>query len=78
MANEHTEFWLALLAQGQDTNQRVRLWNGYLGSRLSPRIKGECEPQSGWPQLLVDPPDGGWPDLTRQLHKFLFEHAFAT
>ena len=68
MANEHTEFWLALLAQGQDTNQRVRLWNGYLGSRLPPRIKGECEPQSGWPQLFVEPPEGGWPDLTTEEH----------
>ena len=63
MANEHTKFWLALLAQGQDMAQRVRLWNGYLGWRLPPHIKGEGEPQSGWPQLIVDPPDGGWPEL---------------
>ena len=65
MANEHTKFWLALLDQGQDMEQRVRLWNGYLGWRLPPRVKGEGEPQSGKPQLIVDPPDGGWPELTK-------------
>ena len=59
-------FWLALLAQGQDMDQRARLWNGYLGWKLPPRIKGECEPQSGWPQLVVRPPDGGWPELTEE------------
>ena len=46
--------------------KRVRLWNGYLGWRLPPRVKGEGEPQSGWPQLIVDPPDGGWPELTKE------------
>ena len=71
MPNEHTDFWFALLAQGQDTNQRVKLWNGYLGSRLPPRLKGEGEPQSGWPQLLVDPPDGGWPELTKEEYEII-------
>ena len=66
MASDHTEFWMALLAQGQDTDQRVRLWNGYLGWRLPPRVKGECEIQRGWPQLIVEAPDGGWPELTRE------------
>ena len=66
MASEHTEFWMALLAQGHDTDQRVRLWNGYLGWRLPPRVKGECEPQRVWPQLIAEPPDGGWPELTRE------------
>ena len=60
-------FWLALLTQGQDMGQRVRLWNGYLGWELPPRIKGD-EPYSGWswPQLVVHPPDGGWPELTEE------------
>ncbi len=57
MANKHTAFWLALLAQGRDTDQRVRLWNGYLGWKPPPQIKGEGESQSGWPKLIVDPPD---------------------
>ena len=47
-------FWLALLAQSQDMDQRVRLWNGYLDWKLPPRIKGECEPHSGWPQLTEE------------------------
>ena len=64
MANEHTEFWLALLNQSQDMDQRTRLWNGYLGWKLPPKIKGEGEPQQGWPKLIVAPPDGGWPELT--------------
>ena len=71
MANEHTEFWLALLAQGRDMDQRVRLWNGYLGWRLPPHVKGECELQSGWPQLIVDPPDGGWPELTKEEYEII-------
>ena len=66
MANEHTEFWLALLNQSQDIDQRTRLWNGYLGWKLPPKIKGEGEPQRGWPKLIVAPPDGGWPELTRE------------
>lgn len=64
MANKHTEFWLALLDQDKDTDQRTRLWNGYLGWKLPPRIKGEGKPQTGWPKLIVDPPNGGWPELT--------------
>ena len=71
MANEHTKFWLALLDQGQDMDQRVRLWNGYLGWHLPPKYKGEGEPQSGWPQLIVDPPDGGWPELTKEEYKII-------
>lgn len=70
MANEHTEFWLVLFYQSHNTNQRARLWNGYLGWKLPPRIKGE-EPQSGWPQLVVNPPDGGWPELTVQERQIL-------
>lgn len=66
MANEHTKFWLALLTQGRDMDQRVQLWNGYLGWHLPPKYKGEGEPQSGWPQLIVEPPDDGWPKLTKE------------
>ena len=32
IANEHTEFWLALLDLNEDAGHRIRLWNGYLGS----------------------------------------------
>ena len=71
MANEHNEFWFALLAKRQDMDQRIRLWNGYLGWRLPPRVKGECEPQSGWSQLIVDPPDGGWPQLTGEEYELI-------
>ena len=52
-------------------DQRVRLWNGYLGWRLPPHVKGECELQSGWPQLIVDPPDGGWPELTKEEYEII-------
>lgn len=57
-------FWLALLDMEQDIDQRARLWNGYLGWKLPPRIKGESEPHSGRYQLVVRPPEGGWPELT--------------
>ncbi len=58
MANEHTAFWLALLDQGLDAHQQARLWNGYLGWKLPP-------------QTIVDPPDGGWPELTQEEHEIL-------
>ena len=66
MANKHTEFWLALLDLSEDTDHRVRLWNGYLGWKLPFGIKGEIDPKGGWPQLIVTPPDGGWPRLTKE------------
>ena len=62
MANEHTDFWLALLNLGDD--RLARLWNGYLGWKLPPKVKGKPDPKGGWPQLIVDPPQGGWPELT--------------
>ena len=62
MANEHTDFWLALLNLGDD--RRARLWNGYLGWKLPSKVKGKLDPKGGWPQLIVDPPQGGWPELT--------------
>ena len=62
----NSAFSLGLLAQGQDMDQRVRLWNGYLGWKLPPRIKGECEPDGGFPKLVVNPPDGDWPELTEE------------
>ena len=71
MGNEHTEFWLALLAQGRDMDQRLRLWNGYLGWRLPPRVKGEGERRTGWAQLVVNAPDGGWPELTKKEYETL-------
>ncbi len=71
MANEHTAFWLALLDQSRDIDQRTRLWNGYLGWKLPPRIKEEEKPQRSWPKLVVDPPDGGWPELTGEEHDIL-------
>ena len=66
MANEHAAFWLVLLEQGHDTDQRARLWNSYFSGTATsagiPRqMKEERESQSGWPKLTVDPPDGGWP-----------------
>ncbi len=66
MANEHTAFWLDLLSLSAEADQRVRLWNGYLGWKLPPKTKGKRDPKGGWPQLIVDPPDGGWPELTQE------------
>lgn len=70
MPNSHTPFWIALLKQCRERERRIRLWNGYLGWKLPPKIKGE-EPQSGWPQLIADVPPGGWPQLTEDERTFL-------
>ena len=64
MEKENTDFWLALSGLEEDRDLRNRLWNGYIGWRLTPKLKGEVDPGKGWPQLRVAPPDGGWPDLT--------------
>ena len=71
MANEHTAFWLALLTLGRDRDQRTRLWNGYLGWKLPLQINEEGEPLRGWPQLILDPPDGDWPELTQEEYEIL-------
>lgn len=66
MANEHTEFWLALLNYSQDQERRARLWNGYLGSHLPPKMKEKRAPTGNWPDWNVEPPDGGWPQLNEE------------
>ena len=63
MSDAHARFWVALMNHHRDREQRARLWNGYLGWKLPPRLRGEV-PQSGWPQLIVDAPPGGWPALS--------------
>ena len=77
MANEHTSFWLALLNWNHDSDQRARLWNGYLGWKLPPRAKGEGATSAGWPQLTVHPPKGGWPELSDEDKNILDELAGA-
>ena len=66
MPNEHTEFWLALLHHSQDMDERARLWNGYLGWKLPPEVKGNCESRQDQPHWIVEPPEGGWPELTEE------------
>ena len=68
MASNHTKFWLALLTHHKnDKDQRIRLWNGYLGLMLPPRMKGDEEPQNLQARLIY-PPEGGWPELTKEDH----------
>lgn len=64
MSEAHTAFWVALLNHHEDGERRARLWNGYLGWKLPPTLRGEV-PQQGWPQLIVDAPPGGWPELSK-------------
>ena len=77
MANKHTAFWLALLNGNHDSDHRARLWNGYLGWKLPPKVKGEDATRAGWPQLIVDRPQGGWPDLSDDDKNMLDELASA-
>ena len=37
---------------------------GPLGWKLPSKTKGKIVPNGVWPQLIIDPPDGGWPKLT--------------
>ncbi len=66
MAQLTKSFWTDLINHYQDREElQVRLWNGYVGWKLPYRLRGE-EPQSGWPQYVVDAPLGGWPELTER------------
>ena len=76
MADEHTAFWLALLNGNHDSDERARLWNGYLGWKL-PQFKGEGATSTGWPQLIVHEPSGGWPELSDEDRNALDELANA-
>ena len=77
MANEHTTFWLALLNRDHDPVRRARLWNGYLGWKLPRAAKGEGDIAPSWPQLVVHPPSGGWPELSDEDKGILDELANA-
>ncbi len=63
MPNAHTAFWMALLDYASDQDQRARLWNGYIGWKLPPRLRTET-PRSGSLRYSVRPPPDGWPELT--------------
>ena len=64
MANANALFWINLLLLGNDKEHRSRIWNGYLGWKLPPHVKEENESKEGWSEIIVNPPDGGWPKLT--------------
>ena len=49
--------------------------NGYLGWKLPQQIKEDIDPKSGWPNLIVAPSPGGWPNLTEEEKKTLDELA---
>ncbi len=66
MANEHTQFWLALFNFSNDRDRRVRLWNGYIGWKFLPDIRNWLESHTGSPRLVIDPPVVRWPELTDQ------------
>lgn len=66
MRSTNTPFWLSLWNFDCPTDQRVRLWNGYLGWKLPQLITGDGTSQKGWPQLVVHPPSDGWPNLTAE------------
>ncbi len=75
MSNKHADFWYALLNHSQDQKRRARLWNGYLGWKLPSKTKGEIDSKGSWPQLTVDPPDGGWPKLNEEERRTIEELA---
>ena len=66
MANSNTEFWLSLLFFDDYANHRAWFWNGYLGWKLPLRVKDESVNKEVWPKLIVAPPEGGWPELTKK------------
>lgn len=77
MPNGDTAFWLALLRHPCDQKKRARLWNGYIGWKMPPRLRGK-KPSSNWPDYVVHAPPGGWPELTAdeisELETLAMEH----
>ena len=69
MATANTKFWLGLLSLGDDEGHRTRFWNGYLGWKLPPQVKEVNESKEDSQPRIVDPPDGGWPELTKDEKK---------
>ena len=65
-SNGNTGFWLSLLGKGDSSQQRVRLWNGYIGWRLSSDIGPWLESQGYESKPTIGPPAGGWPELTAE------------
>lgn len=66
MSDTNGKFWLAVMRLTADAEERIRLWNGYLGWKLPTNIKEDKESGYVWPKLIVEPPDGGWPELTKE------------
>lgn len=66
MANTNINFWLGLLALGDDKSHRTRFWNGYLGWKLPPQVKKKNETKEISRKTVIDPPYGGWPELTKE------------
>ena len=64
MSNGNKEFWLSLLGEGETREQRVRLWNGYIGWRLPIDIEPWLESQRYEWTPTIQPPVDGWPDLS--------------
>ncbi|MYB54241.1 MAG: pentapeptide repeat-containing protein [Acidobacteriia bacterium] len=63
MPNGEIAFWRAILDLPGKHEQKARLWNGYIGWKLPPGLRGET-PRNGWPHYVVHAPPGGWPELT--------------
>ena len=66
MSNGNIEFWLALLGKGGSDEQRIRLWNGYIGWRLLLDIGPRLESQAYESKPTISPPADSWPDLTTE------------
>ena len=64
MSQNQVHFWKALLEVSTDPDERIRLWNGYLGWKLPSRVLDTASPKTQWPDLRIDPPGGGWPQLS--------------
>lgn len=56
MAKIKKSFWVALIEHCQEYEDPVRLWNGYIGWKLSEHFREE-EPQFGWPALASNEMD---------------------
>lgn len=66
MSNGNIGFWLALLGKGGSDEQRIRLWNGYIGWRLLLDIRPRLESQAYESKPTISPPSDSWPILTTE------------
>ena len=64
MTSSHIPFWIALLECGDDHEDSVRLWNGYIHTRYTEFLNDPRRDEYELNTYVINAPENGWPMLT--------------